>query len=288
MKKNAYIQVNLYKSKSISGILHTYKKQHGFSLVELMVASVISIIILMAAGSTFFTTYKLKEQVKNRIGYEQDVRNATNLLRSDARQLGNFSCLNPPSANDLNSIFGASTFSSTTPSNLSQYLSTNLNLDVGVQQTTGTQSLIFTYLSEEYANTLTSLNCGQNINNLSDDIKAVVYIVGTTASDQEPGLYRVNYSKGIWTSPQLLVSNVSNVKYNFDYDSRKETDCPQTVSAESNVNNTRATSLDFSFDKPPILIRATLSINTQLNNQNVEYVINAMVRQGEVCVKSQS
>ena len=70
MKKNAHIQINLFNNRNNLNSLQLFKKQSGFSLIELMVASIISIIVLLAASSTFFSTYRLKEQVKSRVEYE--------------------------------------------------------------------------------------------------------------------------------------------------------------------------------------------------------------------------
>lgn len=289
MKKNAHIQINLFNNRNNLNSLQLFKKQSGFSLIELMVASIISIIVLLAASSTFFSTYRLKEQVKSRVEYEQDVRNAANLLRSDARQLGNFSCMQPPTPDDLSNIFNA-TFSPT-PANGSQYLSTNFNGDIGVTQASGSQSLIITYINEDYANGLVATDCGKDIPDLANHINAAVYLVGTTNDgDQAPGLYRVNYSNGVWTSPQLIISNVSDIQYSFEYDGHQDADCPQTASDIVKPNNVSSQTVNTAnYEKPPVLITATLTINpTQANNQSVNYVINAMVRQGEVCINNQA
>ncbi|PIT16413.1 PilW family protein [Snodgrassella alvi] len=296
MKKSYHAQINQdnLESKSYSNFAVILHKQRGFSLVEIMVASTISIIILLAASSTFLTTYKLKEQVKTRINYEQDVRNAANLLRSDTRQLGNFSCMNPPTTNNLNNIFNGSF---TDPNN-KQFLSTRFTKDgIGITQTRGSQPLIMTYINENYANTLVSTKCNNSIPDLEHHVDAAVYMVGTTNSDTVPSLYRVNYSGGRWSAPQLLVSNVSNIQYSFDYDGHSDdghasTKCPQpSAGANSSVqviDNVKKDQLDFNFAKPPVLIKVTLTINQpQANAGNVNYVINAMVRQGEVCINNQ-
>ncbi|MCO6507257.1 MAG: prepilin-type N-terminal cleavage/methylation domain-containing protein [Snodgrassella sp.] len=293
MKKAYHGQINQGKTtnKFASDLVTTLSKQSGFSLVEVMVASIISIIILLAASSTFLTTYKLKEQVKTRISYEQDVRNTANLLRSDARQLGNFSCMSPPTANDLNNIFNGSF----TDTNNKQFLSTSfVNTSIGVTPTTGNQPLVITYINEKYASNLVATDCYKNIPQLRQHVDAAVYVVGTTNSDAEPGLYRVNYSRGTWSAPQLLVSNVSDIQYNFHYDGHNAVpntnlSCPsptmQASSPAKHVENPERNQLDFNFAQPPVLITATLSI-TQ-NGETVNYAINAMVRQGEVCVNNQ-
>ncbi|NUE66877.1 PilW family protein [Snodgrassella sp. ESL0253] len=288
MKKTYHAQTNR-ESKFNSNFVVGLNKQSGFSLVEIMVASIISIIILLAASSTFITTYKLKEQVKTRINYEQDVRNAANLLRSDARQLGNFSCMNPPTTADLNHIFSGSF-----TINNKQFLSTRIPNGISITPTRGSQSLIMTYINENYARDIVATNCNEDIPNLENHVDAVVYIVGTTNSDSAPGLYRINYSSGHWGAPQLIVSNVSNLQFSFDYDGHTD-NCPKLSSGVGSpiqsVNNINTRNrLNFNFAKPPVLIKATLTINPLSagpNTNNVNYVINAMVRQGEICNNNQ-
>lgn len=78
---------NNFNDESNSLFTSIVRKQQGFTLIELLVATAISIIVLLAASSTFITTYRLNQDVKKRISYEQDVRNAGDLLRTDSRQL---------------------------------------------------------------------------------------------------------------------------------------------------------------------------------------------------------
>lgn len=294
MKKTYHGQINQGKtaSKFTLHSITTLSKHSGFSLVEVMVASIISIIILLAASSTFLTTYKLKEQVKTRISYEQDVRNTANLLRSDARQLGNFSCMNLPTAGALNNVFNGSF----TDTNNKQFLSTSfVNTSIGVTPTTGNQPLVITYINEKYASNLVATDCYKDIRELDQHVDAAVYVVGTTTSDTEPGLYRVNYSGGTWSAPQLLVSNVSRIEYKFHYDGHNaipntNSSCPpptmQANSPAKHVENLERGSLDFNFAQPPVLITAILSIPQQ-NGERMSYAIKAMVRQGEICVNNQ-
>ncbi len=68
------------------------QKQRGFSLIEFMVASLIGIIILLAAGATFVMTRNLNQQASERLAAQQDLRHASNLIIRDARQVGSFGC----------------------------------------------------------------------------------------------------------------------------------------------------------------------------------------------------
>lgn len=281
----------IMKIVKITNLKQIPRRQQGFSLVELMVASAISIIVLMAASSTFLTTYKLKEQVKTRISYEQDVRNAANVIRSDMRQLADFSCMNPPSTSQLNSIF-ENAFSGKNK----QFLSTELptaSSSIAVEPVTGSRPLVLTYISDKLANSILSSQCQTNIDD--KDISGAVYVVGTTQFDRDPGFYRVSYSNKTFSAPQLIVRNVTAVNYHFDYDDHTANDCPSEASAASNTpsppldaNITSTTDLDFKYEKPPVLIGVTLTVRPNGTNDNttINYEINASVRQGEVCVSS--
>lgn len=281
----------IMKIVKITNLKQIPRRQQGFSLVELMVASAISIIVLMAASSTFLTTYKLKEQVKTRISYEQDVRNAANVIRSDMRQLADFSCMNPPSTSQLNSIF-ENAFSVKNK----QFLSTELptaSSSIAVKPVTGSKPLVLTYVSDKLVNSILSSECQTNIDD--KDISGAIYMVGTTTFDPNPGFYRVNYSNKTFSAPQLIVRNVTAVNYHFDYDDHTVNDCPSAASAASSTpppplkaKVTRTTDLDFKYEKPPVLIGATLTVRPNGTNDNttVNYEINASVRQGEVCVSS--
>ena len=281
----------IMKIVKITNLKQIPRRQQGFSLVELMVATAISIIVLMAASSTFLTTYKLKEQVKTRISYEQDVRNAANVIRSDMRQLADFSCMNPPSTSQLNSIF-ENAFSGKNK----QFLSTELPMassSIAVEPVTGSRPLVLTYISDKLANSILSSQCQTNIDD--KDISGAVYVVGTTQFDRDPGFYRVSYSNKTFSAPQLIVRNVTAVNYHFDYDDHTANDCPNEASAASNTpsppldaNITGTTDLDFKYEKPPVLIGVTLTVRPNGTNDNttINYEINASVRQGEVCVSS--
>ena len=281
----------IMKIVKITNLKPIPRRQEGFSLVELMVASAISIIVLMAASSTFLTTYKLKEQVKTRISYEQDVRNAANVIRSDMRQLADFSCMNSPSTSQLNSIF-ENAFSEKNK----QFLSTELptaSSSIAVKPVTGSKPLVLTYVSDKLVNSILSSECETNIDD--KDINGAVYMVGTTTFDPDPGFYRVNYSNKTFSAPQLIVRNVTAVNYHFDYDNHTANDCPSAASAAGSkpppplkANVTRTTDLNFKYEKPPVLIGVTLTVRPNGTNDNttINYEINASVRQGEVCVSS--
>lgn len=66
----------------------------GFSILEFLVASLLSMIVLMAVSSTYFTARGLNKSANSRIGIQQDLRNTANMIVRDARMAGNFGCFN--------------------------------------------------------------------------------------------------------------------------------------------------------------------------------------------------
>ncbi|MCO6503922.1 MAG: prepilin-type N-terminal cleavage/methylation domain-containing protein [Snodgrassella sp.] len=268
--------------------------QNGFTLIELLVATAISIIVLLAASSTFITTYKLNQEVKKRISYEQDVRNAGDLLRTDARQLGNFGCMKEPSLDQLQTIFPGM-FSS---DNKNQFLSTanlsrNTLADIGLSAKAGIKPLLITYIDGKYSGNIIGAKCKTVIPNITNNISASYYVVGTTVYDKISGLYKINYVNGNWSAPQLLVSNVQDMSLTFSYDKHADSDCPKTASSNSVQANMEVSDdgkIKSNFTKPPILIKANLTVcpsgqytEDKCKGNTTNYIIQAMVRKGEVC-----
>lgn len=66
----------------------------GFSLIEFLVASILSMIVLIAAGSGFFMARQLNDVATARLQVQQDLRHAANMIVRDARMAGSFGCFN--------------------------------------------------------------------------------------------------------------------------------------------------------------------------------------------------
>ena len=261
-------------------------KQEGFTLIELLVATAISIIVLLAASSTFITTYRLNQDVKKRINYEQDVRNAGDLLRTDSRQLGNFGCMKEPSPNDLIMFDGAFDASN------KQFISTSDFSIPGLTKTANIKHLLITYIDGKYANSITGEKCNTAIPSIQDNINGSVYVVGTTEFDGVQSLYKIDYRNKSWTEPQLVVKNVQNMSLTFNYDKHDQSDCPQNAnSSELAPSLDTSTDILTKYERPPVLIEAKLTIcpsgqyesNGSCKESTTEYSIKAMVRKGEVC-----
>lgn len=72
----------------------SYDGMKGFTIIEFLVAGMLSMIILMAVGSSYFTSRKLNDAANERLAIQQDLRNAATLIVRDARMAGSFGCFN--------------------------------------------------------------------------------------------------------------------------------------------------------------------------------------------------
>lgn len=66
----------------------------GFTIVEFLVAGLLSVIVLIAVVSSYFTSRKLNDAANERLAIQQDLRNAATLIVRDARMAGSFGCFN--------------------------------------------------------------------------------------------------------------------------------------------------------------------------------------------------
>lgn len=72
----------------------SYDGMKGFTIIEFLVAGMLSMIVLMAVGSSYFTSRKLNDAANERLAAQQDLRNAATLIVRDARMAGVFGCFN--------------------------------------------------------------------------------------------------------------------------------------------------------------------------------------------------
>lgn len=77
------------------------RKNSGFTLMEFLIASALAMIVISAAGSTYFITRKLNNNAQKRLDTQQNLRNAASSITRDARNTGSFGCYS--SANISNS-----------------------------------------------------------------------------------------------------------------------------------------------------------------------------------------
>lgn len=78
------------------------RRPQGFSLIEFLIASMLSMIVLMAVTSSYFFAQRLNHSASGRLSVQQDVRSAANLIVRDARMAGSFGCFNLTGADPAN------------------------------------------------------------------------------------------------------------------------------------------------------------------------------------------
>ena len=69
-------------------------KPKGFTLIEFLVASALAIIVIAAAGGTYFMTRKVNDATQRKLEIQQNLRNAASMITRDARNAGTFGCFN--------------------------------------------------------------------------------------------------------------------------------------------------------------------------------------------------
>lgn len=76
-------------------------KPKGFTLIEFLVASALAIIVIAAAGGTYFMTRRMNDNTQRKLEIQQNLRNAASMLTRDARNAGTFGCFNMASGRDF-------------------------------------------------------------------------------------------------------------------------------------------------------------------------------------------
>ncbi|HFB2395218.1 TPA: PilW family protein [Neisseria gonorrhoeae] len=82
-----------------------YDGMKGFTIVEFLVAGLLSIIVLIAVVSSYFTSRKLNDAANERLAIQQDLRNAATLIVRDARMAGSFGCFNMSEHTEKDVVF---------------------------------------------------------------------------------------------------------------------------------------------------------------------------------------
>lgn len=88
------------KHNKMNRIGHYSSSMQGFTLIEFLVASVLAMIVIVAASGTYLITRRLNHTVQQRISTQQDIRNASVQIARDARMAGNFGCFSTASTID--------------------------------------------------------------------------------------------------------------------------------------------------------------------------------------------
>lgn len=288
----------------------------GFSILEFLVASLLSMIVLMAVSSTYFTARGLNKSANTRIGIQQDLRNTANMIVRDARMAGNFGCFNmsnfPASAviedkssaeyalktagvnkllpvKEINLSYPG--FTQIGPALLFQYGIDKAN---PAAKTAIVSSCSGIAKPQTEIKDLAAAKLALKINDSDQDgsiaimkHEMIAYAVGKLG--EESGLFRFQLSNdGSWSNPQLLIKGITTMDIHYIY-----AECPNSENASASGVNTESfdykNALDISAEA-----KSPASIQIVLNNGSIDpskeqdnkvdiYNINATIRGGNVC-----
>lgn len=299
-----------------------YDGMKGFTIVEFLVAGLLSVIVLIAVVSSYFTSRKLNDAANERLAEQQDLRNAATLIVRDARMAGSFGCFNMSEhIKDVvvSDVAQKNYLFLLKKSNANKLIpiaeSSNINyrgfLQVG-------SALIFQYgiddVNASAATTVVS-SCaaiskpGKQIPTLEDAKKelkipdrdkeqngniarqrhvvnayAVGRIDGEGGFDGEGGLFRFQLNeKGEWGNPQLLAKKIKRMRVRYIYVSG----CPEDEDAGKEEQFKYTDKFDSSVTPAgvEVLLDSGSDAKIAASSDNIIYAyrINATIRGGNVC-----
>lgn len=297
----------------------SYDGMKGFTIIEFLVAGMLSMIVLMAVGSSYFTSRKLNDAANERLSAQQDLRNAATLIVRDARMAGGFGCFNMsehPATDVISDTTQQNSPFSLKRNGIDKLIPITESLNINYQNFFQVDSaLIFQYgIDDVNASTATTVvsSCaaiskpGKQIPTLEDAKKELkisdqdkeqngniarqrhvvnAYAVGRIADEE--GLFRFQLDdKGKWGNPQLLAKKIRHMKVRYIYVS----DCPEDDDAGKEETFKYTDKFDSAQNAvTPAGVEVLLSSGTDTkiaassDNHIYAYRIDATIRGGNVC-----
>ncbi|HFR8983987.1 TPA: PilW family protein [Neisseria gonorrhoeae] len=295
-----------------------YDGMKGFTIVEFLVAGLLSVIVLIAVVSSYFTSRKLNDAANERLAIQQDLRNAATLIVRDARMAGSFGCFNMSEHTEKDVFFGVT---QKKPLFSLKRNSTNKLIPIAESPNIGYQgftqrlnALIFQYGIDDAnasAETTVVSSCGaiskpgKQIPTLEDAKKELkiqdsdkeqngniarqrhvvnAYAVGRFGNNEE-GLFRFQLDdKGEWGNPQLLAKKVKRMDVRYIYVSG----CSEDEDAGKEEQFKYTGKFDSSVTPPAgveVLLDSGSDAKIAASSDNIIYAyrINATIRGGNVC-----
>ncbi|HGP0470147.1 TPA: PilW family protein [Neisseria meningitidis] len=297
----------------------SYDGMKGFTIIEFLVAGMLSMIVLMAVGSSYFTSRKLNDAANERLAAQQDLRNAATLIVRDARMAGGFGCFNMsehPATDVVSDVAQKNRLFSLKRNSTNKLIPITESSNINYQNFFQVGSaLIFQYgiddVNASAATTVVS-SCaeiskpGKQIPTLEDAKKELkipdqdeeqngniarqrhvvnAYAVGRIADEE--GLFRFQLDdKGKWGNPQLLVKKVRHMKVRYIYVSG----CPEDDDAGKEETFRYTDKFNSAQDAvTPAGVEVLLSSGTDTkiaassDNHIYAYRIDATIRGGNIC-----
>lgn len=296
----------------------SYDGMKGFTIIEFLVAGMLSMIVLMAVGSSYFTSRKLNDAANERLAIQQDLRNAATLIVRDARMAGSFGCFNMSEHTEKDVV------SDVAQKNRLFFLKRNStnklipiteSLNIGYPGfTQRLNALIFQYGIDDVnasADTTVVSSCakiakpGKKISTLQEAKSALqitnddkqngnitrqrhvvnAYAVGRIAGEE--GLFRFQLNDdGQWGNPQLLVKKINKMDIRYIYVSG----CPEDDDAGKEETFRYTDKFNSAQDAvTPAGVEVLLSSGTDTkiaassDNHIYAYRIDATIRGGNIC-----
>lgn len=294
-----------------------YDGMKGFTIVEFLVAGLLSVIVLIAVVSSYFTSRKLNDVANERLAIQQDLRNAATLIVRDARMAGSFGCFNMSEHAEKDVVFDVAQKNRLFSLKRNSTNSTNKLIPITESPNINyrnffqvSSALIFQYgiddVNASAATTVVS-SCaaiskpGKQIPTLEDakkELKIVsqdkeqngniarqrhvvnAYAVGKIAGEE--GLFRFQLDdKGEWGNPQLLVKKVKRMKVRYIYVSG----CPEDAGKEEQFKYTDKFDSSVTPAGVEVLLDSGNDTKIAASSDNIIYAyrINATIRGGNVC-----
>lgn len=296
----------------------SYDGMKGFTIIEFLVAGMLSMIVLMAVGSSYFTSRKLNDAANERLSAQQDLRNAATLIVRDARMAGGFGCFNMsehPATDVISDTTQQNSPFSLKRNGIDKLIPITESLNINYQNFFQFDSaLIFQYGIDDLdasAETVVVSSCskiakpGKKISTLQEAKSALqitnddkqngnitrqrhvvnAYAVGRIAGEE--GLFRFQLDdKGKWGNPQLLAKKIRHMKVRYIYVS----DCPEDDDAGKEETFKYTDTFNSAKDAvTPAGVEVLLSSGTgtkiaaSSDNHIYAYRIDATIRGGNVC-----
>ncbi|HFC8965841.1 TPA: PilW family protein [Neisseria meningitidis] len=307
------------KRKMLNVPKGNYDGMKGFTIIEFLVAGMLSMIVLMAVGSSYFTSRKLNDAANERLSAQQDLRNAATLIVRDARMAGGFGCFNmsehpatdvisdttqqnspfPLKRNSTNKLIPITESSNINYQNFFQ-VGSALIFQYGIDDVNASAATTVVSscaaISKPGKQILTLENVKKELK-ISDQDKEQngniarqrhvvnAYAVGKIAGEE--GLFRFQLDdKGKWGNPQLLAKKIRHMKVRYIYVS----DCPEDDDAGKEEKFKYTGTFDSSTNAvTPAGVEVLLSSGTDTkiaassDNHIYAYRIDATIRGGNVC-----
>lgn len=296
----------------------SYDGMKGFTIIEFLVAGMLSMIVLMAVGSSYFTSRKLNDAANERLAAQQDLRNAATLIVRDARMAGGFGCFNMsehPATDVVSDVAQKNHLFSLERNSTNKLIpiaeSSNIRYPGFTQRL---NALIFQYGIDDVnasADTTVVSSCakiaklGKKISTLQEAKSALqitnddkqngnitrqrhvvnAYAVGRIAGEE--GLFRFQLNDdGQWGNPQLLVKKINKMDIRYIYVSG----CPEDDDAGKEETFRYTDKFNSAQDAvTPAGVEVLLSSGTDTkiaassDNHIYAYRIDATIRGGNVC-----